>query len=55
MVIFFPPQLLGDRHPAITVPLSPLARFGLYELGYSLDNLSLMALIAIGFVVTMWL
>jgi hydrophobe/amphiphile efflux-1 (HAE1) family protein len=39
--------------PAITVPLSLIGTFGaLYGLGYSLDNLSLMALsIAIGFVV----
>src|SRR5205085_12309088 len=39
--------------PAITVPLSLIGTFAvLYELGYTLDNLSLMALsIAIGFVV----
>src|SRR5437660_1882304 len=39
--------------PAITVPLSLIGTFAvLYELGYSLDNLSLMALtIATGFVV----
>jgi hydrophobe/amphiphile efflux-1 (HAE1) family protein len=39
--------------PAITVPLSLIGTFAiLYELGYSLDNLSLMALsIAVGFVV----
>jgi hydrophobe/amphiphile efflux-1 (HAE1) family protein len=39
--------------PAITVPLALIGTFGvLYELGYSLDNLSLMALsIAVGFVV----
>jgi hydrophobe/amphiphile efflux-1 (HAE1) family protein len=39
--------------PAVTVPLSLIATFAvLYELGYSLDNLSLMALsIAVGFVV----
>jgi multidrug efflux pump subunit AcrB len=39
--------------PAITVPLSLIGTFAaLYALGYSLDNLSLMALsIAIGFVV----
>jgi hydrophobe/amphiphile efflux-1 (HAE1) family protein len=39
--------------PAITVPLSLIGAFGvLYEIGYSLDNLSLMALtIAVGFVV----
>src|SRR5246127_5219640 len=39
--------------PAVTVPLSLIGTFAvLYELGYTLDNLSLMALsIAIGFVV----
>jgi len=39
--------------PAVTVPLSHIGTFAvLYELGYSLDNLSLMALsIAVGFVV----
>ena len=39
--------------PGITVPLSIVGTFAvLYELGYSLDNLSLMALtIAVGFVV----
>jgi hydrophobe/amphiphile efflux-1 (HAE1) family protein len=39
--------------PAITVPLALVGTFAvLYELGYSLDNLSLMALsIAVGFVV----
>jgi hydrophobe/amphiphile efflux-1 (HAE1) family protein len=39
--------------PGITVPLSIIGAFAvLYELGYSLDNLSLMALtIAVGFVV----
>jgi len=39
--------------PGITVPLSIIGTFAaLYELGYSLDNLSLMALtIAVGFVV----
>src|SRR5262249_30072195 len=39
--------------PAVTVPLSLIGTFAmLYELGYSLDNLSLMALtIATGFVV----
>ncbi len=39
--------------PAITVPLSLIGTFAvLYEIGYSLDNLSLMALsIAVGFVV----
>src|SRR6201988_1626632 len=39
--------------PAVTVPLALIGTFAvLYELGYSLDNLSLMALsIAVGFVV----
>ncbi|MBN4668454.1 efflux RND transporter permease subunit, partial [Pandoraea nosoerga] len=39
--------------PAVTVPLSLIGTFAvLYVLGYSLDNLSLMALsIAVGFVV----
>src|SRR5207245_9678633 len=39
--------------PAVTLPLSLIGTFAvLYELGYSLDNLSLMALtIAVGFVV----
>src|SRR5260370_444765 len=39
--------------PAVTVPLSLIGTFAvLYELGYSLDNLSLMALsISVGFVV----
>ena len=39
--------------PAVTVPLSLIATFGvMYLLGYSLDNLSLMALtIAVGFVI----
>jgi len=39
--------------PAITIPLAIIGTFAvLYELGYSLDNLSLMALtIAVGFVV----
>jgi len=49
----FPAQCPGDDHPAVTVPLSLIGTFAvLYELGYSLDNLSLMALtIAVGFVV----
>src|SRR5258708_5937530 len=39
--------------PAVTVPLALVGTFAvLYEMGYSLDNLSLMALsIAVGFVV----
>jgi multidrug efflux pump subunit AcrB len=44
---------VGDDHPGVTVPLALLGTFALmYVLGYSLDNLSLMALtIAVGFVV----
>ena len=54
MVIFiFLRNFWATVIPAITVPLSLVGTFAvLYELGYSLDNLSLMALsIAIGFVV----
>jgi HAE1 family hydrophobic/amphiphilic exporter-1 len=54
MVIFvFLRNFWATIIPAITVPLSLIGTFAvLYELGYSLDNLSLMALsIAIGFVV----
>ena len=54
MVIFlFLRNFRATLIPAITVPLSLIGTFGvLYELGYSLDNLSLMALsIAVGFVV----
>jgi hydrophobe/amphiphile efflux-1 (HAE1) family protein len=54
MVIFiFLRNFWATVIPAITVPLSLIGTFAvLYELGYSLDNLSLMALsIAIGFVV----
>src|SRR5262245_59059095 len=54
MVIFiFLRNLWATMIPAITVPLSLVGTFAvLYELGYSLDNLSLMALsIAVGFVV----
>ena len=54
MVIFiFLRNFWATVIPAITVPLSLIGTFSvLYELGYSLDNLSLMALsIAIGFVV----
>jgi hydrophobe/amphiphile efflux-1 (HAE1) family protein len=54
MVIFvFLRNLWATIIPAITVPLSLIGTFAvLYELGYSLDNLSLMALtIAVGFVV----
>jgi hydrophobe/amphiphile efflux-1 (HAE1) family protein len=54
MVIFiFLRNFRATLIPAITVPLSLIGTFAvLYELDYSLDNLSLMALsIAVGFVV----
>ena len=54
MVIFvFLRNFWATVIPAVTVPLSLIGAFAvLYELGYSLDNLSLMALsIAVGFVV----
>src|SRR3981189_1158931 len=54
MVIFvFLPHFSATGIPAVPVPLSLVGTFAvLYELGYSLDNLSLMALsIAVGFVV----
>jgi HAE1 family hydrophobic/amphiphilic exporter-1 len=54
MVIFlFLRNVWATIIPAVTVPLSLIGTFAvLYELGYSLDNLSLMALsIAVGFVV----
>jgi hydrophobe/amphiphile efflux-1 (HAE1) family protein len=54
MVIFiFLRSFWATIIPAITVPLSLIGTFAvLYEMGYSLDNLSLMALsIAVGFVV----
>jgi multidrug efflux pump len=54
MVIFiFLRNFWATVIPAITVPLSLIGTFAaLYELGYSLDNLSLMALsIGVGFVV----
>ena len=54
MVIFlFLRNFWATVIPAVTVPLSLIGTFGvLYEFGYSLDNLSLMALsIAVGFVV----
>ena len=54
MVIFlFLRDVWATIIPAVTVPLSLIGTFAvLYELGYSLDNLSLMALsIAVGFVV----
>ena len=54
MVIFlFLRNFWATIIPAVTVPLSLVGTFAvLYEFGYSLDNLSLMALsIAVGFVV----
>src|ERR1700752_2253771 len=54
MVIFiFLRSLWATIIPAVTVPLSLVGTFGiLYEMGYTLDNLALMALsIAVGFVV----
>jgi len=54
MVIFvFLRNFWATVIPAVTVPLSLIGTFAiLYEFGYSLDNLSLMALtIAVGFVV----
>jgi len=54
LVIFiFLRNLWATIIPAVTVPLSLVGTFAvLYEMGYSLDNLSLMALsIAVGFVV----
>src|ERR1700746_3932658 len=54
MVIFiFLRSFWAPIIPAITVPLSLVGSFAiLYEMGYTLDNLSLMALsIAVGFVV----
>src|SRR5207248_10607427 len=54
MVIFvFLSNFWATVIPAVTVPLSLVGTFAvLYVLGYSLDNLSLMALsIAVGFVV----
>jgi hydrophobe/amphiphile efflux-1 (HAE1) family protein len=54
MVIFiFLRSLWATIIPAVTVPLSLVGTFAiLYEMGYTLDNLSLMALsIAVGFVV----
>ena len=54
MVIFlFLRNVWATIIPAVTVPLSLIGTFAvLYELGYSLDNLSLMAMsVAVGFVV----
>jgi len=53
VIFFFLRNWRATLIPAVTVPLSLIGTFAvLYELGYSLDNLSLMALsIAVGFVV----
>ena len=53
VVLFFLRSLRATLIPAVTVPVSILGTFGVMALcGYSLDNLSLMALtIATGFVV----
>ncbi len=53
VVLFFLRSLRATLIPAVTVPVSILGTFGMMKLfGYSLDNLSLMALtIATGFVV----
>ena len=49
----FPADAGGDRHPSVAVPLSLVGTFGvMYLLGFSLNNLTLMALtISTGFVV----
>ncbi|HWE48529.1 MAG TPA: efflux RND transporter permease subunit [Bryobacteraceae bacterium] len=53
VVFFFLRNLWATFIPSVSVPVSLIATFGvMYMLGYSLDNLSLMALaIATGFVV----
>src|SRR5215467_639884 len=53
VILLFLRKLWGTVIPAISVPMSLIGTFTvLYTLGYSLDNLSLMALtIAVGFVV----
>ena len=53
VIFIFLRNLWATIIPAVTVPLSLIGTFAvLYEMGYSLDNLSLMALsIAVGFVV----
>ncbi len=53
VIFIFLRSLWATVIPAVTVPLSLVGTFAvLYEIGYSLDNLSLMALsIAVGFVV----
>jgi HAE1 family hydrophobic/amphiphilic exporter-1 len=53
VILLFLRTLWGTVIPAISVPMSLIGTFVvMYVLGYSLDNLSLMALtIAVGFVV----
>ena len=54
LIIFaFLRKVWATAIPSVTVPLSIIATFGMmYLFGYSLDNLSLMALtISVGFVV----
>jgi hydrophobe/amphiphile efflux-1 (HAE1) family protein len=53
VILLFLRKLWGTVIPAISVPMSLIGTFAvMYMLGYSLDNLSLMALtIAVGFVV----
>ena len=54
LIIFaFLRKLWATAIPSVTVPLSIIATFGvMYFFGYSIDNLSLMALtISVGFVV----
>jgi hydrophobe/amphiphile efflux-1 (HAE1) family protein len=53
VILLFLRKLWGTVIPAVSVPMSLIGTFTvLYALGYSLDNLSLMALtIAVGFVV----
>src|ERR1041385_811715 len=53
VIFLFLRSLYATIIPGIAVPLSLIGTFGaMYLLGYSLDNLSLMALtIAVGFVV----
>jgi len=51
--VSLPAKPFGHHHPSVAVPLSLIGTFAaMYALGYSLDNLSLMALtISTGFVV----
>src|SRR5437016_9288165 len=53
VILLFLRKLWGTVIPAVSVPMSLIGTFTvMYVLGYSLDNLSLMALtIAVGFVV----